>query len=82
MSIHEMKTTRVSIDLPIDMHTHLKVACAREGIPIQKFVRESIAKSLEELEMHLDEEAFDRGMKEVEEHGTISLEDLSSTMGL
>lgn len=82
MSIHQMKHVRVSIDLSPDMHTHLKIACARVGIPIQKFVRDSIAKGLEELEARLDEEAFDRGMKEIQEHGTVSLEDFSRGMGL
>ena len=82
MSIHQAKTTRISIDVPFDLHIHLKIACAREGIPIQKFVRESIAKGLEELEMRLDVEAFDRGTKEIEEHGTISLEDFTKKMEL
>lgn len=82
MSFHQMKTTRISIDLPVDMHMHLKIACAREGIAMQKFVRESIAKNLEELEMHQDEKAFDRGLQEIEEHGTISSDEFKRRMGL
>lgn len=82
MSLHQMKTSRISVDLPIEMHVHLKVACARKGIPMQQFVRDSIAKSLEELEMRLDEKSFDQGMQEIKEHGTVSEEEFKEKMGL
>jgi hypothetical protein len=47
---------------------------------MQRFVREFIAKSLQHLESRLDDESFDRGMKEIEEGGTISLEETTGLM--
>ncbi len=74
------KTTRVSIDLPYEDHINLKVVCARQRIPIRKFIIESIEKNLMELEERLDQEAFDRGIKEVKKHGTISLETMNEKL--
>ena len=49
---------------------------------MQRFVQESVAKSLQELEARLDDEAFDRGMKEIEEQGTISSSEMKKRLGL
>ena len=81
MALQHNKTTRVSIDLPYEEHIHLKVACASQGVPIRTFIIESIEKSLKELEERLDEEAFDRGKKDVKKHGTISLEAMNKRLG-
>src|SRR5262249_41526439 len=78
---HKHKTTRVSVDLPKDEHLHLKIACARYGIPIHQFVIESIEKNLKALEEQLDAQAFDRGKKEMKAHGTISLEEMDKRLG-
>ncbi len=77
----QSKTTRVSIDMPYEDHIHLKVVCVSRGIPIRKFIIESIEKSLIEFEESLDEEAFDRGKDEVKKHGTISLESINKKLG-
>lgn len=82
MSIHQVKPVRISTDLSPEMHTHLKIACVREGLAMQQFVRDSIAKSLQELEMRLDEDAYDRGTKEIEEQGTISSAEMKKRLGL
>lgn len=82
MSIHQVRPIRISIDLPPEMHTHLKIACVRGGMAMQQFVRESIAKSLQDLETRLDEDAYDRGMKEIEEQGTISSAEMKKRLGL
>lgn len=81
MALQQNKTTRVSIDMPYEEHINLKIACASQGIPIRKFIIESIEKSLKELEERLDEEAFDRGKEDVKKHGTISLKTMNERLG-
>jgi hypothetical protein len=81
MSLHHLKTTRISIDLPFDEHVHLKITCARHGIPIRQFVVDSIEKNLKEYEDQLDEQAYDVGKREIKKYGTISLGELDRSLG-
>ncbi len=80
MSLHP-RTRRVSIDLPIEEHIHMKAVLAYADIHINQFMKESIEKNLKELEEKLDEEAYDQGKKEIKAHGTISIEEMDKRLG-
>lgn len=51
------------------------------NIHINQFMKDSLEKSLKELEEKLDEEAYDRGKEEIKAHGTISIEEMDKRLG-
>jgi len=80
MSLHH-KTRRISIDLPIEKHIHMKAILAYADLHIKEFLEASIEKSLKELEEKMDEEAYDQGKEEIKAHGTISIEEMDKRLG-
>ena len=84
MSLHpgtKHRTKRISLDLPIEEHMHMKAVLAYADIHINQFMKDSLQKSLKELEEKLDEEAYDDGKKEIKAHGTISIEEMDKRLG-
>jgi hypothetical protein len=80
MAIHQQQTVRFTLDMPIGMHHHLKVICAKDSVPMGAFVTKAIEQEFKARDDRLDEEAYDAGMKDVAEHGTISLEEMDKAM--
>lgn len=76
------KTRRISIDLPIEEHIHMKAVLAYADTHINQFIKESIEKNLKCLEEKLDEEDYDQGKEEIKTHGTISIEEMDKRLGL
>lgn len=75
------KTRRISVDLPIKQHVHMKSVLAYADIRVNQFIQESIEKNLKALEDKLDQEAYDQGKEDIRIHGTISWEEMKKRLG-
>lgn len=58
------------------------IPVTRHGKVVGGFVSADALHLLEEWEMKKDEEAFDRGMKSIKKHGTVSLGEFKKQIGL
>lgn len=59
-----------------------RIAVTHHGKIVGGFVSAQTLQFLEKLEMEKDVKAFDRGMKSIEENGTMSLEEFKKGIGL
>ncbi len=59
-----------------------RIAVTHHGKVVGGFVSADSLKLLEEIEMQKDIEAFDRGMKNMDKHGSISLNEFKKEIGL
>ena len=82
MSIHQQANVRCTFDLPESMHRYLKIICAEDNEPMNAFVAKALSREFSEREERIDAEAFDSGMKDIKEHGTISMEEMDGAMGV
>ena len=82
VSIHQQKTIRFTLDMLPDMHRHLKIGCAEDGISMHAFVTKAIEEKLDAREEGRDALAYDKGMKEVAEGKGESLESVRRELGL
>ena len=80
MDKQKTKTTRLTIDFPVEEHMYLKMACARKGVKMKEFVSEAIIKSIHEYEDELDRLSIEEARKEIAEAGTISWEAVCKEM--
>ena len=59
---------RLSLDIPMEQHIHLKMLATKKGISMREYILESLA-AREELEqeqdMELDTESFRKGLKKI-----------------
>ena len=78
MPIHQQKTTRFSIDLPIAMHKNIKLACVEDGISMHTCVINALENWYNDRSDQKDLEIATQAEKDIEEHGSISLEDWES----
>ena len=82
MSIILEKPARLTLEMPQAIHRHLKIICAEDGISMHNFVIEAIEEKFEDREERIDAAAHDRGLKDIEAHGTISFEEMDKAMGV
>lgn len=82
MAIHAESQVRLGIQIPSSMHKHLKIICAEDGISMHRFVLNAIENAFATREEQLDEIAYDRGMKDIEEHEAVSMEEMDRAMGI
>jgi hypothetical protein len=82
MSIHAEKPIRLNIEIPPAMHKHLKMVCVEDGESMHTFVIRALGKELNEREDRRDVEAFDTGMRDIAEHGTIPFDKAMEEIGL
>jgi hypothetical protein len=63
---HKQETVRLTIDIPIDQHTYIKMLSANRGVTLRKFVIEHLP-NLEHKEKHeeIKEDEFDKLLKEL-----------------
>lgn len=64
MAQHEM--TRLSIDIPVDQHIHLKMLASKKGMSMREYILESLAyrESVEEkIDTEMDDATFRKGLK-------------------
>jgi hypothetical protein len=80
MAIHQQQTVRFTFDMPVGLHHHLKVICAKDRVPMNAFVTKAIEQEFAARDDRLDEEAYDAGMRDVAKNGTISLEEMDKAM--
>jgi hypothetical protein len=65
-----------------DMHRHLKVVCAEDGVSMNTFVTKAIENEFVARDERIDEAAVDEAEKEIKEHGTISLKEFKTRLGI
>jgi predicted transcriptional regulator len=82
VSIHQQKTIRFTLDMLPDLHRHLKIVCAEDGVSMHTFVTEAIEEKFEAREEKADALAYDEGIKEVADGKTHSLEDVQKELVL
>ena len=82
MSIHQQKAFRFTFDMLPDMHHHLKVICAEDGVSMNAFVTKAIADGFVARDEHIDEMAVDEAEKDIKETGTISLKEFKNRLGI
>jgi hypothetical protein len=82
MSIHQQKMIRYTLDMMPELHRHLKIVCAEDGVSLHDFVTLAIEEKFEAREEKLDALAFDEGMKDLASGKTYSLEDVQKELGL
>lgn len=82
MSIHQEKLIRFTIEMESSLHRKLKMACAESDISMRNFVTKAIEQRFEAIEDALDDISYIKGMKDIAEHGTISLEEMDKAMGI
>lgn len=60
---------RLSLDMPVEQHIHLKMMAAKKGISMREFILETLAFKETEIEKDqievLDNESFRKGLKKV-----------------
>lgn len=80
--------TRMTIDLPVGKHKQLKAIAALLGIPMKEFILTCVLEKLNNketliaLEEERDAEAFDRGMKSINEEGYDTLAEVKRYLEL
>lgn len=64
----QQNMVRLSLDIPMEQHIHLKMLATKKGISMREYILESLA-AREELEqeqdMELDTESFRKGLKKI-----------------
>ena len=70
------RTARLSLDIPLDWHTHLKMLAARKGISMREYILEALAfkeASEEKKSIELDDKTFRKGLARVKkEHSQLA----------
>ena len=70
------RTARLSLDIPLDRHMHLKMLAARKGISMQEYILEALAlkeASEEKESVELDEKTFRKGLVRIKkEHSQLA----------
>jgi hypothetical protein len=70
------RTARLSLDIPLDWHMHLKMLAARKGISMREYILEALAfkeASEEKESVELDDETFRKGLARVKkEHSQLA----------
>lgn len=63
------KTTRVTVDFPLNRHKRLKALAALKGVSLQEFVRSCVDEKIHEQldEKNLDDQQFRKLLKEITE---------------
>ena len=59
------RTSRLSLDIPLDWHMHLKMLAARKGISMREYILEALAfkeASEEKESVELDDKTFRKGI--------------------
>lgn len=80
--------TRMTIDFPVLKHKQMKAIAALLGISMKEFVLTCVMeklndkKVLQAIEEERDAEAFDRGMKSIDDEGFDTLEEVRKYLGL
>ena len=82
MSVHQQKTVRFTLDMPPDMHRHLKIICAEDMVSMHDFVTQAIKEKFETREEKLDALAYDEGIKEISEGKGIDFDTAMREIGL
>lgn len=61
------KTVRLTIDVPADQHTYIKMLAAKEGISLRQFVIEHLPSLEKNKKKHkdLEKDEFDQLLKEL-----------------
>ena len=70
------RTARLSLDIPLDWHMHLKMLAARKGISMREYILEALAfkeASEEKESVELDDKTFRKGLAMVKkEHSQLA----------
>ena len=70
------RTARLSLDIPLDWHMHLKMLAARKGISMREYILEALAfkeASEEKESVELDDKTFRKGLSRVKkEHAQLA----------
>jgi hypothetical protein len=70
------RTARLSLDIPLDWHMHLKMLAARKGISMREYILEALAfkeASEEKESVELDDKTFRKGLARVKkEHAQLA----------
>jgi hypothetical protein len=70
------RTARLSLDIPLDWHMHLKMLAARKGISMREYILEALAfkeASEEKDSVELDDKTFRKGLARVKkEHSELA----------
>ena len=70
------RTARLSLDIPLDWHMHLKMLAARKGISMREYILEALAfkeASEEKESVELDDKTFRKGLARVKkEHSQLA----------
>jgi hypothetical protein len=70
------RTARLSLDIPLDWHMHLKMLAARKGISMREYILEALAfkeASEEKESVELDDKTFRKGLSRVKkEHSQLA----------
>ncbi len=80
--------TRMTIDFPVRKHKRLKAISALLGIPMKEFILTCVLEKLDDQEIlkafteEKEAEAFDRGIKSIQEDGYDTLEEVKRFLGL
>lgn len=63
------KTTRVTVDFPVNKHKRLKALAAVEGVSLQEFIRSCVDEKTEARldEKYLDDHEFKKLLKKISE---------------
>ena len=80
MSIHQQKMIRFTLDMPPDMHRHLKIICAEDGISMNMFIMKELERGFKDREDRVDEEAIAQSIRDIASEGTISLAEMDRAM--
>jgi hypothetical protein len=62
---------RLSLDIPFEWHTHLKMMAARRGVSMREYILEALAlkEAAEEKEIkEMDDKTFRKGLSRLKKH--------------
>ena len=76
LGMEHARTARLSLDIPLDWHMHLKMLAARKGISMREYILEALAfkeASEEKESVELDDKTFRKGLARVKkEHSQLA----------
>lgn len=81
MNKQQHQTKKLTIDFPADEFVYLKMACAKQDVSIKDFVTRAVIKSVEDYEDDLDKFSVEMALKEAEETGFISYDEMKKLVG-
>lgn len=58
---------RLSLDVPSNLHIHLKMLATKKGMSMREYILEALAykEATEEEDMDMDNETFQKGLKRI-----------------